>query len=163
PRADTWVGAYTPARQERTRVSAPTDTCTGPYTPDRRPCGGPACDQLSRRPSRSLATASDSSRAGTGAGPRFITTRPPWWLARRAFVERRAGGERERDGGHHRVASAGDVGHRRRSESGNVRRRPLRLEERHAAAAARDEHRLHAGPPQQRPARPLERAGVVAD
>ena len=41
---------------------------------ERRPCGGPSCDQFSSVVSWSLVTASDSSCAATVAVPRFITT-----------------------------------------------------------------------------------------
>ena len=39
----------------------------------------------------------------------------------------------------------------------------LRLEQRHAAAAARDQHRLHPGAAQQQPSRPLQRLRVIVD
>ena len=62
-----------------------------------------------------------------------------------------------------RVTGAGNVGNLVRSEDGNVDRFLPRLKERHPAAAAGDEHRLHAGTAQNRPSGALERAEILAD
>ena len=61
------------------------------------------------------------------------------------FVERRAGRQRQAEGRDDRVAGAGHVRDLVGSEDRNVNVGLPRLEERHAAAAARDEQRLHAG------------------
>ena len=58
----------------------------------------------------------------------------------RRLAERRARRERQRHRRDHGIAGAGDVGDLVGAEDRNVIGRPVRLEERHAAAAARDEH-----------------------
>src|SRR5439155_2548882 len=79
----------------------------------------------------------------------------------RRFVERCAGRERETERRDDGIARARHVGYFVRAENRDVRGRLPRLEQRHAAAAPRDEHRPHPRAPQQHTTRPLERPPIV--
>ena len=71
--------------------------------------------------------------------------------------------EREREGGDHGIAGAGDVGDLIGAGDRDVRGRPIGLEQRHPAAAARDQHGRRTGALQQFASRPLEHARVLSN
>ncbi len=85
-------------------------------------------------------------------------------MARRAASSNDAAGrKRTGKGGDHGIAGASDVGHLVGAVNGYVDCRLLRLEQRHAASAARDKDGLHAGAAEQRAACRLEHVEVVVD
>ena len=65
-------------------------------------------------------------------------------------AERRPGGERQRERRDDGIAGTGDVRDLVGSDDRNVVGRPAGLEQRHATAAARDEHGAALQPPEQR-------------
>ena len=78
-------------------------------------------------------------------------------------LERRSCCKRQRHRRHDRVAGSGHIRDFIGTENRDVHGWSIGHEERHAAAATRDEHGLHARPLEHRAARPLEHGQVVVD